>query len=378
MTIELRTLAPLWRRLILFVLVLGCLVFRPGGFLNEGGAQAKTPGKTYCFLRVCHRVLTLSETRRRVGKRHPVIASHYNDCRRDRFNPCGLTSSGAVFRANQPDNAASPIYPNGTRLLVWNPRNKRTVEVRINNAGPYWGRRTLDLSRAAADKLGFRRQGVARLMVQVLSAPTRRQARYRRYRKYAPVRGYVGRFASMDAAARAVTGWTRVPRIAGLTPTLPVPRAVAIARAERPRPVVVAQLDAPRGRSITVPLPIVRPAGLTAVVRQRKRIARQARIRLAALTRQRSAKQVRSVRRKQTAAKPAAKRSPASAAKKPVTARARPRVAPKPKQANKPASAPPAVSVTASSTAAAATTAQPVVPRKTWRRKYFGMAEGSS
>lgn len=170
------------------------------------GAVAKTPGKTYCFHGVCHRVLTLAQTRHRVGRRHSVTASFYRHCKVDRYNPCGLTSSGAVFRPSRADNAASPIYPNGTKLLVWNPSNKRAAVVRIDNAGPYWGNRTLDLSSAAASKLGFRHRGVARLTVQVLSAPTRRQARYRRHRVYPRVAGYIGRHRSLASAVSAAGG----------------------------------------------------------------------------------------------------------------------------------------------------------------------------
>ena len=47
------------------------------------GANAKTPGKTYCYNRVCHRVLTLAETRRAVGKRRSVVASYYSHCKVD-------------------------------------------------------------------------------------------------------------------------------------------------------------------------------------------------------------------------------------------------------------------------------------------------------
>jgi len=169
------------------------------------GATAKTPGKTYCYNRICHRVLTLAQTRRAVGKRKSLIASYYSHCKVDRFNPCGLTSSGAKFRPSHADNAASPIYPNGTKLLVWNPANKRAAVIRIDNAGPYWRNRTLDLSRAAAQKLGFRHRGVARLVVQVLSAPSRREATYRRHRTYAPVKGYLGRFASIASASQVTS-----------------------------------------------------------------------------------------------------------------------------------------------------------------------------
>lgn len=179
----------------------------------SSGASAKTPGKTYCFNRICHRVLTLGETRRAVGRRKSLVASYYSHCKVDRYNPCGLTSSGARFQPSRADNAASPIYPNGTKLLVWNPANKRAAIVRIDNAGPYWRNRTLDLSRAAAQKLGFRHRGVARLIVQVIKAPSRSEARYRRHRKYAPVKGYLGRFASIAGASRSVNGRTIKPTI---------------------------------------------------------------------------------------------------------------------------------------------------------------------
>lgn len=59
-------------------------------------AQAKSPGSKYCFHGYCHRVGTLSQTDTLVGWRGYVLASYYDSCRRDRLNPCGLTSSGAV------------------------------------------------------------------------------------------------------------------------------------------------------------------------------------------------------------------------------------------------------------------------------------------
>jgi len=204
-------------------------------------AEAKTPGKKYCFLRTCHRVLTLSEPRRRIGRAHAVPASFYRHCKRDRFNPCGLTSSGTVFRPGKADNGASPIYPNGTKLLVWNPRNKRAAVVRIDNAGPYWGRRTLDLSHAAARKLGFSSRGVARLIVKVIYAPTPSEARYRRRRVYAPVKGYIGRFANLAGATRVAMGTKPRVRYAAakgqgsrrnpaLKPVLPTPSPMTAAR----------------------------------------------------------------------------------------------------------------------------------------------------
>lgn len=162
--------------------------------------EAKTPGKTYCFNRTCHRVLSIAEMVAIVGQDTMLQASYYDDCRRDRYNPCGLTSSGEAFRPNEADSAASPIYPDGTILLIRNPDNGNSAVVRVNNAGPYWHQRKLDVSRATAHKLGFAGSGVAKLEVRVMSAPSIVDATYKRNRRYAPVPGSIGAFASLDQA----------------------------------------------------------------------------------------------------------------------------------------------------------------------------------
>ena len=166
--------------------------------------EAKTPGKTYCFVGKCHRVKTIAETQALVGKEESITASHYDDCSKDRYNPCGLTSSGERFHPDRPDNTASPIYPDGTQLLVWSPENKRALVVRVNNAGPYWGNRTLDLSRAAAEKLGFEGEGVAKLKVRVIKAPEVAETKYVKNRNYDPVPGDIGQYASLDDAQRGM------------------------------------------------------------------------------------------------------------------------------------------------------------------------------
>ncbi len=42
-------------------------------------AEAKTPGKTYCFVGKCHRVKTIEETQALVGVEERLVASHYDD-----------------------------------------------------------------------------------------------------------------------------------------------------------------------------------------------------------------------------------------------------------------------------------------------------------
>jgi len=163
-------------------------------------ADAKSPGSRYCFHGYCYRVGTLAQTNTLVGWRGYVLASYYDSCHNDRLNPCGLTSSGAVFRADLPDNAASPLLPDGTVILAYNPKTGDASVLRINNAGPYSGKRKLDVSRAAAEKLGFSKQGVASLVITVLQSPTRAEASYVKRRVYPKVPGYLGKFANVDIA----------------------------------------------------------------------------------------------------------------------------------------------------------------------------------
>jgi rare lipoprotein A len=79
-----------------------------------------------------------------------------------------LTASGVRFDMNRL-TAAHRQLPFGTRLEVTNLANGRTVTVVVNDRGPYVGRRIVDLSRKAADDLGFVRQGVTRVRIDALA-----------------------------------------------------------------------------------------------------------------------------------------------------------------------------------------------------------------
>jgi rare lipoprotein A len=74
------------------------------------------------------------------------------------------TSSGEVFNQRKM-TAAHSTLPNGTLVKVENLANKRTVVVKINDRVRHGNSEIIDLSRAAARKLGILRQGVA--MVQI-------------------------------------------------------------------------------------------------------------------------------------------------------------------------------------------------------------------
>jgi rare lipoprotein A len=78
-----------------------------------------------------------------------------------------LTASGVRFDSNAM-TAAHRSLPFGTRVRVTHLGNGRTVDVRINDRGPYVGGRIIDLSRGAAGVLGMHSQGVARVQVTVM------------------------------------------------------------------------------------------------------------------------------------------------------------------------------------------------------------------
>jgi rare lipoprotein A len=134
-------------------------------------AFPKTPGATYCFNRICHRVKTIEEVQAQIGREETVVASFYDHCKVDPGNPCTPLSSGEELHADRPDNAASPVYPNGTILVLLNPKNNATARVRVNNSGPYSKGRLLDVSRATAVQLGFFEEGMAQLTVTVVREP---------------------------------------------------------------------------------------------------------------------------------------------------------------------------------------------------------------
>ena len=64
--------------------------------------------------------------------------------------------------------AAHRSLPFGTVLAVENLKNGRRVLVRVNDRGPFVGGRIIDVTRAAAIRLGFLEDGVARVRLTVI------------------------------------------------------------------------------------------------------------------------------------------------------------------------------------------------------------------
>jgi rare lipoprotein A len=79
------------------------------------------------------------------------------------------TANGEVFNQNRL-TAAHRTLPLGTRAEVTNLENGKSVEVRINDRGPYVGGRVIDLSRAAARRLGIVEEGTATVKIEKSAA----------------------------------------------------------------------------------------------------------------------------------------------------------------------------------------------------------------
>jgi len=70
--------------------------------------------------------------------------------------------------------AAHHTLPFGAKVRVQNLINQKSVEVRINDRGPFVKDRIIDLSHAAAQAIGM--QGIANIRLEVLSIPPTRGA----------------------------------------------------------------------------------------------------------------------------------------------------------------------------------------------------------
>lgn len=87
----------------------------------------------------------------------------------DRFNG-QLTASGERLD-NRALTAAHRILPFGTKVLVTNLANSKSVVVRITDRGPFKKGRILDLTKAGATTLGFLEKGIAHITLEVVDVP---------------------------------------------------------------------------------------------------------------------------------------------------------------------------------------------------------------
>ena len=88
-----------------------------------------------------------------------------------------LTANGERYNMYNM-TAAHRTYAMGTVLKVTSLKNWRSIIVRVNDRGPFYSSRAIDLSYGAAKKLGFVRKGIEKIKIEVLSSG-KKGAKYR-------------------------------------------------------------------------------------------------------------------------------------------------------------------------------------------------------
>ncbi|MGL4686034.1 MAG: septal ring lytic transglycosylase RlpA family protein [Commensalibacter sp.] len=164
-------------RVLSFCLIVGCGAYT----LNtaHAGHVVKTSSKTRTI-----KSKKLNQRKSRVHRIHSYDSVRKYNLRRDNiaYQPDGSwqqsgtaswyggrhqsrnTGSGEVYDMNRL-TAAHPSLPLGTKVMVRSEDTGDSVIVTINDRGPFTHNRVIDLSKAAAEKIGMLRSGVAHVTI---------------------------------------------------------------------------------------------------------------------------------------------------------------------------------------------------------------------
>lgn len=140
--------------LIALALLVSLIGLAGCGPTSSGGV----PGhKTYTVRGKTYRPLISGE-----GFREEGVASWYGPGFHGK-----KTANGETFNTHAM-TAAHKTLPFNSRVKVTNTSNGRSVVVRINDRGPFAHERVIDLSRAAADKIGLIKDGTCPVRIEYL------------------------------------------------------------------------------------------------------------------------------------------------------------------------------------------------------------------
>lgn len=151
-------------KLVLFALITALLLVNCSSRHHKATTKP-TSGKTISIEALKSKTGTTSKTSSGSKSSSSTMrggASYYAD----KFDG-RQTASGETFRQNKL-TAAHRTLAFGTMVRVKNLKNGKTVDVKINDRGPFVSGRIIDLSRAAAEKIDMIRDGVANVEVTVL------------------------------------------------------------------------------------------------------------------------------------------------------------------------------------------------------------------
>jgi peptidoglycan lytic transglycosylase len=111
------------------------------------------------FSRICIALSTLLVTNINLARADQIGTASWCE-------PQVVTASGEQMQRDDMV-AAHPSLPFGTKVLVENLRNGRSVIVKITDRGPFAPGRIIDLNKVAAIKLGMLEVGLANVRVSV-------------------------------------------------------------------------------------------------------------------------------------------------------------------------------------------------------------------
>jgi rare lipoprotein A len=130
------------------------------------------------------------------------------------------TANGEWFDMNTL-TAASATLPLPSYALVTNLENNKQVVVRINDRGPFVGTRLIDLSKRAADELGYRHKGKTNVRVKLIGP--------------APIKDSMRHMMAMNQAAKAGAGMGQLVAMSNDTSAqAPLTQVAAAALAPEP------------------------------------------------------------------------------------------------------------------------------------------------
>ena len=118
---------------------------------------------SYLFLIMSCTILYVPDaSAQRIGDSEVGNAVYYADYLHGR-----KTASGELYDKNAL-TASHKTYPYGTILKVVRLDNNKVVKVRVNDRGPYGEGLVVDISKAAASRLGLLRDGKTRVQIEVI------------------------------------------------------------------------------------------------------------------------------------------------------------------------------------------------------------------
>ena len=158
------------------------------------------------------------EARYKVGAPYEVRGIWYYPERNLSYDETGIASWYGKEFAGKPTangeifdpavvSAAHKTLPMPSAVRVTNLENGRAMVIRVNDRGPFVAGRIIDLSREAARLLGFQKNGVARVRVQILAEESLRLEREAKQGRF-PAIG-----VTSSSAARPKTSAAEVPSV---------------------------------------------------------------------------------------------------------------------------------------------------------------------